>query len=51
MSMLFSFTATGLDSVIGQYEKTVEIPCNIGDIKAEDISIAKWKYVSHGGGH
>ncbi|KAK9521005.1 hypothetical protein VZT92_020851 [Zoarces viviparus] len=35
---------SGLETVIGLYGETLEIPCNIGAIKAEDIRITKWKY-------
>ncbi|XP_061575507.1 CD166 antigen homolog isoform X2 [Cololabis saira] len=34
----------GLDSVIGLYGEAVEIPCNIGAIKVDDILMTKWKY-------
>ncbi|CAB1417481.1 unnamed protein product [Pleuronectes platessa] len=35
---------SGLDTVIGQFGETLEIPCNNGVVKAEDVFIAKWKY-------
>ncbi|XP_031729440.1 CD166 antigen homolog A-like isoform X2 [Anarrhichthys ocellatus] len=35
---------SGLETVIGLYGETFEIPCNIGAMKAEDIMITKWKY-------
>ncbi|XP_069390594.1 CD166 antigen homolog isoform X2 [Paralichthys olivaceus] len=35
---------SGLDTVIGQYGETLEIPCNNGAVKAEDVLITKWKY-------
>lgn len=35
---------SGLDTVSGLYGETLEIPCNNGAIKAEDILITKWKY-------
>lgn len=44
MSLLFSFTVSGLKTVIGLYGETLEIPCNNGDIKAKDVLITKWKY-------
>uniref|UniRef100_A0A7N8XWD4 Activated leukocyte cell adhesion molecule b n=1 Tax=Mastacembelus armatus TaxID=205130 RepID=A0A7N8XWD4_9TELE len=31
-------------TVVGQYGETLEIPCNNGAIKAEDVLITKWKY-------
>ncbi|XP_027029777.2 activated leukocyte cell adhesion molecule b isoform X2 [Tachysurus fulvidraco] len=36
-------------AVVGKYGETVELPCNKGDIKVEDILIAKWKYDNAGG--
>lgn len=47
---IFSFTVTSLETVIGLYGETLKIPCKSGAIKAEDITITKWKYVSHSGG-
>ncbi|XP_051253619.1 CD166 antigen homolog isoform X3 [Dicentrarchus labrax] len=35
---------SGLETVIGLHGETLEIPCNNGAIKAEDILITKWKY-------
>ncbi|XP_070827025.1 CD166 antigen homolog A-like isoform X1 [Chaetodon trifascialis] len=35
---------SGLETVTGLYGETLEIPCNIGAIKAEDIIMTKWKY-------
>ncbi|KAM9358827.1 CD166 antigen homolog A-like [Symphorus nematophorus] len=35
---------SGLETVIGPYGETLEIPCNNGAIKAEDVLITKWKY-------
>lgn len=35
---------SALESVVGLYGETLEIPCNKGDVKAEDILITKWKY-------
>ncbi|XP_070761638.1 CD166 antigen homolog A-like [Enoplosus armatus] len=35
---------SGLETVIGLYGETLEIPCNNGAIKAEDVLITKWKY-------
>uniref|UniRef100_A0A1A7WML6 Activated leukocyte cell adhesion molecule b n=1 Tax=Iconisemion striatum TaxID=60296 RepID=A0A1A7WML6_9TELE len=34
----------GLDRVIGLYGQTLEIPCNNGTVKTEDILLVKWKY-------
>uniref|UniRef100_A0A4W6FIJ0 Activated leukocyte cell adhesion molecule b n=1 Tax=Lates calcarifer TaxID=8187 RepID=A0A4W6FIJ0_LATCA len=34
----------GLETVIGLYGETLEIPCNNGAIKAEDVMLTKWKY-------
>ncbi|KAK2847406.1 hypothetical protein Q5P01_010405 [Channa striata] len=36
--------ASALETVIGLYGETLEIPCNNGAIKAEDVLITKWKY-------
>ncbi|XP_068441082.1 CD166 antigen homolog isoform X2 [Clinocottus analis] len=36
--------ANSLETVIGLYGETVEIPCNNAAINAEDILITKWKY-------
>lgn len=49
MALLFSSAVSGLETVIGLYGETLEIPCNNGAIKAEDVLITKWKYVSQGG--
>ncbi|KAF1394184.1 hypothetical protein PFLUV_G00023900 [Perca fluviatilis] len=35
---------SGLETFIGQYGETLEIPCKNGAMKAEDILITKWKY-------
>lgn len=35
---------SGLETVTGLYGETLEIPCNNGALKAEDILITKWKY-------
>lgn len=35
---------SGLEAVIGMYGETLEIPCNNGAVKAEDVLITKWKY-------
>ncbi|XP_044211004.1 CD166 antigen homolog A-like isoform X1 [Thunnus albacares] len=35
---------SGLETVIGLYGETLEIPCNNGAVKAEDVMITKWKY-------
>lgn len=35
---------SSLDTVIGLYGETLEIPCNKEGTKAEDILITKWKY-------
>lgn len=42
----FFISVSGLTTIVGKYGETVEVPCNKGDIKVEDIMIAKWKYVS-----
>lgn len=33
-----------LESVVGLYGETLEIPCNKGAIKNEDVFITRWKY-------
>ncbi|GAA6225710.1 CD166 antigen homolog A-like [Lates japonicus] len=35
---------SGLETVIGLYGETLEVPCNNGAIKAEDVMLTKWKY-------
>ncbi|XP_063763577.1 CD166 antigen homolog isoform X2 [Eleginops maclovinus] len=35
---------TGLETVIGLYGETLEIPCNNVALNSEDIRITKWKY-------
>lgn len=35
---------SSLDTVIGLYGEALEIPCNKGSTKAEDVLITKWKY-------
>lgn len=35
---------SGLETVIGLYGETLEIPCNNGAVKSEDVMITKWKY-------
>ncbi|XP_070685207.1 CD166 antigen homolog A-like [Pempheris klunzingeri] len=35
---------SGLETVIGLYGETLEIPCNNEKIKEEDIKMTKWKY-------
>uniref|UniRef100_A0A3Q2QC40 Activated leukocyte cell adhesion molecule b n=1 Tax=Fundulus heteroclitus TaxID=8078 RepID=A0A3Q2QC40_FUNHE len=45
LSLLFpAVLCQGFKTVIGMYGETVEIPCNIGDTKVEDIAITQWKY-------
>lgn len=46
-SLLLSFTVSSLETVIGLYGETLEIPCNNGAINAKEIMMTKWKYVSH----
>lgn len=40
------FTVSGNKAIVGKYGETVEVPCDKGNIKIEDITIVKWKYVS-----
>ncbi|XP_077422536.1 CD166 antigen homolog A-like isoform X2 [Vanacampus margaritifer] len=35
---------SGLETVVGLYGETLEIPCNKGAVKAEDALLTKWKY-------
>lgn len=35
---------SGFETVIGLYGETLEIPCNNGAVKSEDVLITKWKY-------
>lgn len=35
---------SSLESVVGLYGETLEIPCNKGPIKNEDVLITRWKY-------
>ncbi|GLD53376.1 CD166 antigen homolog A-like protein [Lates japonicus] len=44
MALPFSFSVSGLETVIGLYGETLEVPCNNGAIKAEDVMLTKWKY-------
>ncbi|KAK3531541.1 hypothetical protein QTP70_024926 [Hemibagrus guttatus] len=39
---------SGNKAIVGKYGETVEVPCNKGDIRVEDIVIAKWKYTKDG---
>ncbi|KAB5550235.1 hypothetical protein PHYPO_G00051470 [Pangasianodon hypophthalmus] len=40
---------SGHTTIVGKYGETVEVPCNKGDIKLEDIIIIKWKYTKADG--
>ncbi|XP_060928509.1 CD166 antigen homolog A-like [Limanda limanda] len=42
-ALLFS-TVSGMDTVIGQFGETLEIPCNNGAVKADEAIMTKWKY-------
>uniref|UniRef100_A0A3P8WHH5 Activated leukocyte cell adhesion molecule b n=1 Tax=Cynoglossus semilaevis TaxID=244447 RepID=A0A3P8WHH5_CYNSE len=33
-----------VQTVLGQYGQTLEIPCNSGEVQPEDVLITKWKY-------
>uniref|UniRef100_A0A8C6NJL6 Activated leukocyte cell adhesion molecule b n=1 Tax=Nothobranchius furzeri TaxID=105023 RepID=A0A8C6NJL6_NOTFU len=44
MFFLSFSTVAGLDRVTGLYGQTLEIPCNNGAVKTEDILLVKWKY-------
>lgn len=44
------FTASGLQTVVGVYGETLEIPCYNEAMMSDDVLITKWKYVSHSGG-
>ncbi|XP_054649976.1 CD166 antigen homolog isoform X2 [Dunckerocampus dactyliophorus] len=35
---------SGLETVMGLYGETLEIPCNKGAVKAEEVLMTKWKY-------
>nr|XP_057936349.1 CD166 antigen homolog isoform X2 [Doryrhamphus excisus] len=37
-------TVSGLETVAGLYGQTLEIPCNKGAVKAEEVLMTKWKY-------
>lgn len=50
MFFAFSLSVSGLETVIGRYGETLEIPCNKGAFKPEDVFMTKWKYVSQRGG-
>uniref|UniRef100_A0A8C2WN98 Activated leukocyte cell adhesion molecule b n=1 Tax=Cyclopterus lumpus TaxID=8103 RepID=A0A8C2WN98_CYCLU len=43
VALIFNFSS--LETVIGLYGETFEIPCNNGTINAQDILMTKWKYV------
>ncbi|KAI4881739.1 hypothetical protein NFI96_033279, partial [Prochilodus magdalenae] len=34
----------GVETIVGKYGETVDVPCNKGDVKAEEIFLIKWKY-------
>ncbi|KAM3875134.1 CD166 antigen homolog A-like [Diretmus argenteus] len=40
--------ASGLETVIGLYGETLEVPCNNGAAKPDDLFITKWKYDKDG---
>uniref|UniRef100_A0A8C7SB02 Activated leukocyte cell adhesion molecule b n=1 Tax=Oncorhynchus mykiss TaxID=8022 RepID=A0A8C7SB02_ONCMY len=40
------FISVGMDTVIGLYGETIEVPCNNGAPKPKDLFMTKWKYVS-----
>lgn len=47
VSLLFTALlqqVSGIETVIGLYGETLEIPCNNGSLKAEDVLMTKWKY-------
>uniref|UniRef100_A0A8C7MJR5 Activated leukocyte cell adhesion molecule b n=1 Tax=Oncorhynchus kisutch TaxID=8019 RepID=A0A8C7MJR5_ONCKI len=46
MTMCFyiSLSVSAMDTVIGLYGETVEVPCNNGAPKPKDLFITKWKY-------
>ncbi|XP_072548303.1 activated leukocyte cell adhesion molecule b isoform X2 [Salminus brasiliensis] len=39
-------TVRGFETIVGQYGKTIEVPCNIENAKLEDIFLTKWKYTN-----
>lgn len=47
--LLLSSAVSGSE-IVGLYGETLEIPCNNGAIKADDVLLTKWKYVSHSRG-
>uniref|UniRef100_A0A4W5QJV8 Activated leukocyte cell adhesion molecule b n=1 Tax=Hucho hucho TaxID=62062 RepID=A0A4W5QJV8_9TELE len=38
------YQVSGMDTVIGLYGETVEVPCNNGAPKPKDLFMTKWKY-------
>nr|XP_020510246.1 CD166 antigen homolog A-like isoform X2 [Labrus bergylta] len=40
----FLCQVSGFETVIGLYGETLEIPCNNGAVKDEDVLLLKWKY-------
>ena len=48
--LLLSSAVSGSEMVVGVYGETLEIPCSNGAIKADDVLLTKWKYVSHSRG-
>uniref|UniRef100_A0A674EGZ9 Activated leukocyte cell adhesion molecule b n=1 Tax=Salmo trutta TaxID=8032 RepID=A0A674EGZ9_SALTR len=38
------FISVGMDTVIGLYGETIEVPCNNGAPKPKDLFMTKWKY-------
>lgn len=37
---------SGLETVMGKYGDTIEIPCNNGRVVEAEVTFVKWKYVS-----
>jgi len=44
--LVLYFPGSCVQTIIGLYGETIEVPCNNGNIKPEGIIFTKWKYVS-----
>ncbi|KAK1785888.1 hypothetical protein P4O66_003125 [Electrophorus voltai] len=42
--LLFDMVS-GLHTIVGQYGEAIEVPCNKGNVRPEEVFIAKWKYI------
>uniref|UniRef100_A0A4W4FEH4 Ig-like domain-containing protein n=1 Tax=Electrophorus electricus TaxID=8005 RepID=A0A4W4FEH4_ELEEL len=45
----FFVPVSGLHTIVGQYGEAIEVPCNKGNVRPEEVFIAKWKYTNADG--